>query len=501
MRNAVKYLESKLTFPIVMLTIIVIIGVLLRFNNIPYRYGFDYDAVRDALIALHGAQTLSLPLHGPPSALGSFHFGPWYYFQLILFQLFFPFQYAAWYSVTLISVVGIICMYGLGKKIADWKLGLILSLLTAISPSLITSGTGLSNPNMIITLTAASLWLFATMVKEKKNLVYGILLGFLIGLAINYHYQALTLLLIFPVLLLIQSHNRLKNIIAESVGILIACIPLLIFNYMNDWHTVRGLLFYMVEGKNAVYIPNSWTIYLRDFWPTFWSNTFGLPVLFGLMLGIFSVSILSIGVIKKNLNVTIISILIMFFIQFVYLRYFSSSREIYYLYFLQPFIICIVGIAVWQLGKIKFGTALAIMLLTLITIFALPKSLETARSPESYRMFTADIEQLVKEYPNQKFTVYDCGSIEKNNSHAYAFLLSHTGLLTQEGVKILFEDETCQVDRKVLMSDDVKELKIKRDVDTHKKKILILDSNSHKDVIKAGWQEISPESVYTRELL
>src|ERR1035437_5678635 len=86
---------------VIFLFAIVLFGAFLRFFNYPARYGFDIDATRDAILTQYAAAHYLLPMIGPASALGSFNFGPWYYYQLILFQHLVPFAYAPWVYITL----------------------------------------------------------------------------------------------------------------------------------------------------------------------------------------------------------------------------------------------------------------------------------------------------------------------------------------------------------------------------------------------------------------
>src|ERR1035437_6652890 len=85
---------------VILLFAIVLLGAILRFWGYPERYGFDIDATRDAILTQYAALHNLWPLIGPISALGSFNFGPWYYYQLILFQHIFPFAYTPWIYIS-----------------------------------------------------------------------------------------------------------------------------------------------------------------------------------------------------------------------------------------------------------------------------------------------------------------------------------------------------------------------------------------------------------------
>lgn len=98
-----------------LLLVILLIGSVLRFYNYPYRYSLGEETIRDAVIGIEGARQLQFPLTGSFSSLGSFTFGPWYAYQLIIFNLFVPFVYSPWIYLTLTSIFYIFVMYKIGS--------------------------------------------------------------------------------------------------------------------------------------------------------------------------------------------------------------------------------------------------------------------------------------------------------------------------------------------------------------------------------------------------
>lgn len=497
MKELIVTAKKYISLPRTLLIGVIGIGAYFRLYNVPQRFGFDYDATRDALIAIHGAQNFIFPLHGPPSALGDFYFGPWYYYQLIVSTLVFPFQYSAWYSVIAFSLFGIVCMYLLGEKMKDWRLGIILAGITAVSTSLVIAGTGLSNPKMIFPMTACSLWLFVKIIKDKHSLLTNIFFGFIVGVAINYHYQALTLLVLFPTALFFVK-RKLLYVIQAGIGIVISFIPLIMYEFMHSGRISQGLFFYFTQGKNAVYIPNSWTIYLKDFWPSFWSETFGIPLWLGLVVGILVVCTLGVSCIQKKLSKELLVLILIFCIQFLYLRYYTGEREIYYLYFIQPLLVVFLGYSLWILLEYRLGKFFVAVISIILLYFIIPNTLDHSFTPKSHRLYIHDIELLKREYPDKKFAVYDCGTKEKNNSQAFAFLLHHHKLLDANGTAVLFVDDTCVFDSNRFTFTN--ELVVEADVDTHKKKIYVEEKYSTDTITTGGWTHISPESVYDREL-
>lgn len=133
----------------VCLILILVVGIFFRFYNTPERYSLGIDSSRDAMIAIVGAEQIQLPLTGPFSSAGQFTFGPWYYYQIILFTLLTPFAYAPWIYMGIMSVLYIYISYLIGKNLFDKKFGLISALLVSLSPAAIITGTALANPHLV----------------------------------------------------------------------------------------------------------------------------------------------------------------------------------------------------------------------------------------------------------------------------------------------------------------------------------------------------------------
>ena len=113
---------------LLLLITILLLGVFFRFYNTPERYSMGDDSTRDAMVAIAGAQQLQFPLTGPFSSLGPFTFGPWYYYQLILFSLL-PLSYAPWIYMGITSLAFIFVIYKIGEELQGKYLDLLQHFL------------------------------------------------------------------------------------------------------------------------------------------------------------------------------------------------------------------------------------------------------------------------------------------------------------------------------------------------------------------------------------
>lgn len=438
------YLLSRSRYDVFLL-LIVILGIWLRFYNFPERYGFDFDASRDANIALYGARALVFPGLGPASALGPFHFGPWYYYQLILFQLLVPVLYAPWIYIGILSCGAIVAAYKVGESVQSKTLGLIMAAFVSFSPAQIAPGTGLSNPNLVVLPSLLALWLFIKLLQDKLSWKWSFSFALILGIGINNHYQMLPLLLLPVFLFFLTKQAKKTYLTSASFGFLVAFLPLLWFEISHGFLNLQGLFFYLTEGKNAVYIPNSWTLYLRDFWPAFLMNTSGLPLM-GVFVLLITSGISFVLLLKeKKLHRTLLILLSVFIIEFLYLRYFSANRESYYLLYLHPFLFLFYAFGLSYaitLKKHRMIQLVGLILITAALSITLLSSLQTIRSPESYTEVTTLVTTIRKQYAGRKIQLFDCAERTRGRSMGVLYLLDAQGMIDRNGVKIGLLDKT-----------------------------------------------------------
>jgi len=465
---------------------IIAIGAILRFYNYPYRYSLGEETVRDAVIGIEGARQLQFPLTGSFSSLGPFTFGPWYAYQLIVFYLIFPFVYSPWIYLSLISVFYIFIMYKIGRILAGDNFGLILSFIAAISPAQIISATHLTSHNSTNLFAALAIWIFLILISKDKSQWWNLLLGFVIGVGMNLHFQ-MGGLLILPLIVLVYKRKFL-NFAYSGLGVIISFIPILVFEMNNHWFTTRNIFFYLTEGKNAIYVPNRWLFYVRDFWPAFWSDALGIPVLFGsLVIILFLFSLVWLGY-KKKLSRNLILLIIAFLVNFIFLRYYWGPRFFGYLNFLRPFVFIFTTFAILNLKYKK--VYIGLILLPLIIFFSYPRTTSELKKDPYSMLVHNGVNELEKKYPNDKFVLYTCST--KYNSHYNSFAFSTLLLLEMKnkhgdkGIKIGLK-EKCQFPRKT----DLEDYPILSSIG-----LVDFSSASDSAILKAGWKPITFSKMY-----
>lgn len=429
---------------ILVFVIIFLLAFFFRFYNIPYRYGFDFDPTRDALIALYGSKNFVFPQIGPPSGIGPFNFGPWYYYQLILFSIIFPVPYSPWILIGITSLLFVVIMYKIGEILGGKKLGIILFLIAALSPAETGHTQALSNPSLIPLYSVLTFWIFLLLLNRKVSFLLSFFFGFILGIGINIHYEMIPMF-IFPILLFVFStFERAKRISAFIFGIFMPFIPLIVFNILHNWQTLNGMYYYLTQGRS--YIPYRWLFYIKDFWLSFWSYVFGVPEIVGLILALCSIITIIYMLVKKQLSYSEKLIILGFVFIFFSLRYLLALREYYYLIFVHPILITILGIVLLKLFKNKYLKYFTIFIFVFIIISMIKMDKVRIATREDFVLFKSEASRLIEMYPYKKFAIYACSTEhEKGRVQGIVYFLAKENKLDENGYKIAFEYKNCNI--------------------------------------------------------
>src|SRR5581483_2909240 len=412
-----KYLTKYLIIAIILL------GAVLRFYNFPNRYSMGEETVRDAVIGIEGARELQLPLTGSFSSLGSFTFGPWYAYQLAFFYLLIPNVYSPFLYLTLISVLYIFIMYRIGVLLDGEVFGLLLAFVAAISPTQIISATHLTSHNNTNLFAALTIWIFLKIIVKKISRWWGFFLGLAIGIGMNLHFQ-MSGLLFLPLLFLVIKQKRFYFLTAAA-GVFVAFIPLLIFELNNHWFTTRNLFIYITYSKNAVYVPNRWLFYLRDFWPAFWGDALGIPPLVaGLIIAAFLV-LFAFKAYKRKISQPLLFLFVAFVFEFILLRYYWGPRFFGYLNYFRPFVFIFTIFVIAELIKLvkdkRLKPAIGILFFGGIIFFSLPRVVSELHIDPYTAQIKKNLLVLMDKYPGKSFALYTCSPKYSSTYNSSAF--------------------------------------------------------------------------------
>lgn len=414
-------------------------AAILRFYNFPYRYNLGIETVRDAVIGVVGARQLQAPLIGSFSSLGPFTFGPWYAYQLIIFTIIFPYSYSPWIYLSIIAVIYVLLMYKIGEALGGKTFGLVLCILATFSPAAVISATHLTSHNNTNLFAALSILIFLKLLRNKVSYWWGFALGLAIGIGMNLHFQ-MSGLLILPLILIFYNRKKYFYFVSAAVGVFVAFIPLLFFELSNHWFNTRNLIYYIMYGKNAVYVPNRWPFYLRDFWPAFWADSLGTPVwVAGLIICLF-LAVLIWSYYKKKITLPMSLIIVAFVFNFILLRYYWGPRFFGYLNFLRPFVFIFTTFTILSLKKIKFGKYLILIPLAALIILAMPRNFSEMQTDQFTIAMYKGVGDIEKAYPTKKFVLYTCSktvqAANEQTSYSLLFLLDLEHKLDKNGLKV-----------------------------------------------------------------
>ena len=484
----IEEIKKHISLHIVLLLITILIAVFFRFYTTPNRYGFDYDPTRDALIVDYAVKTLQFPLIGPPSGVGPFGFGPWYYYQLILFKIVLPLDYAPWIYIGILSTLSVFVMYKIGVLMEGKTFGLLLASLAAVSPAETGQIRALSNPTLIPLYATLSIWIFLKFIKKNPSLWLAFLWGVVLGIGINNHYQMLGLLPLPLILFIYKKKKRWMGIVLFLIGIFLAFLPLIMFNLSHDLSTVKGIIFYITEGKNNVYIPNRWLFYIRDFWPMFWSYVLGLPSKFSIPIALYTVIGSFYLFCKGKISIGYIFLAIAFGINLFLLRSFPGQREYYYLLYLHPFIFIFFGLVIWQTFRFNFGRYIGFIILVIVFSGMILNSFVSLGTREDYVQFKRESQAIINNYTNKKFVLYECSNSQRNRVRGVVFFLNKENKISEDGVRIAFPNERC------LLPENGKS----QAVHLQGTKAIDISYFSEETLLRYGWKKITPKTVFTQ---
>jgi len=433
LRNLDKYRASVI--------LIFLFTIFTRFYNFPTRWGIGSDNARDAIIALEALSRHQLPLMGPFSSAGPFVTGGIYYWLVMAAYAIFPFFLSApWILTGAISVANVILLMYLGKNLVGKRFSLILGLLSTFALQYIGEALQLSNPTFVAVFAILTI-IFFVKFWQKNRTIFGLLMGLSIGLAINMHYEAINLLIFLPAVLFIPKmsfKHKINAFLLALLGLFLTAFPLLYWDAHQGFANTRNILDYLLIGQYRIYVPNSWKLFLFNYFPFYWSRVVGnyLPV--GLLLFFASGLAFIISIFRKKVSPQLLSLGIIFLILLLVNKSYRGERSDDYMLYFSPFVLIFTAFLIEQFFSFKnvlirsLGIALLVSLITInfLTIKNVLFYVNMIPNEETV------VNVLTQKYPNQKFSIYDYKYENSGFSLPLSLLLRSKGKLDANGVKI-----------------------------------------------------------------
>jgi len=161
-----------------------------------------------------------------------------YPLMIIPFYMIFGLQpYNAVYCSLFFSLLSIVFIYLIGKRVANRPTGVVAALFLTLCPLHIIYGKKIMSESLSTFLYLFVFWLFLKAIEheQKRNVSLLLFMGLIIGFSVSVRYANM---LIYPAIIvsLIYARNfkfklSIKEGVIVSIGVLIALIPIFIYNY------------------------------------------------------------------------------------------------------------------------------------------------------------------------------------------------------------------------------------------------------------------------------
>lgn len=474
--------------------VILLLATLFRFYNYHQHWGLGNDDARDALIGRVALERKELPIIGPFSSAGPFVFGPLFYWVIMASYILLPFAFTApWIITGLTSVAVVFILMQIGKTIGGRNLAIILGVLAATSPQMIFRSLSLG-PHSYVPICASLLILNLILLWQKQKTKYALFMGLALGTGLSMHYQIINLLIFFPALLLIPQikfKRKLLMLCIMLIGFLIPSLPLLIWEAKQEFANTRNILDYILIAQYRLYVPNSWRLFLIQFFPNYWAFVMGGQYIIGFLLMTITPLLLTYSFAKKKLPGTLLTLGTIFLILVIVNRYYKGERSEGYLLYMLPFILIFSAYGIYtlitqELVKSKIQKLIP-TIGTLILVAVITGNLMQIQKHLAYQTpvsgYEKGVEELIKKYPDKKFSVYDYQWKQSAQSQPLSFLLERRGKIDKDGMPIGFSCNTL-CDQSF---PEIASLAGYPVLDLSSEKNLTTDSN---------WVNVNPDSMY-----
>jgi len=473
----------------ILILLIIIFAAFLRFYNYDNRFGIAADQARDVLIVRQALRDHTLPLVGPFSAAGSFVFGPyWYWFFVIPVALFPHYLLAPWIFQSILYVLIIPITYLAGKKIINYKFGLLLAFFTAISAKEITLSTNLIISALVGFFAFVIFYFFIKFLKEKKSVdIY--IISFLISLSINTHFEAVPLIFLIP-MALVYSKQKAKDIVFSIIFFIIPFAPLFIFNLNSNFYESSNILNLHNQapnGRTIVQVLKPWFDFGFTFIPRVWRDVLGSNAIIANLFIILSILLNLIMLIKRKMPKEILGIFFSFVLMLAFLLLYKGRLFENFLSFIFPFILFISAWTCFILfKKNKFAGTFVIIIISLFTLISNFSQINNAVNNTS-TITNYFKNALIKNYPNTKFSLYNYNNINTDIAYSLSLYLDMEGKISDQGMRIGFANVGAPVNHQIIINNKALGLTI-----------YTLHGTSNKEINKENFKPVNANNIYNQ---
>lgn len=371
-----------------LLLLIILIGAFFRLYKSAEFFNYNHDQdlagwiIKDILINKH------IRLAGQMTSTMGVLIGPLFYYLLVPFYAAFNLDpIGGVYLVAFLGVFAIWSCYFVFSEIFDKKVGIISSIIYAVSPYIVFNDREVV-PTMPIMLW--SIWfLYATYLlsvgKHKNGLIISAVLISVVW-HINLGLLILSPLLLFAVFISKKKLN-LRLIALPLILFFVLSTPLIIFEARHGFSEIKSVLLSVSQDQGDILkgwskVSKIFNIVAKNVSGIIWGEPSKIPI----SLAFWLVSALSIVLVfkKKIKSETFFLMFIWFLITTAFFSIYSKPVSEYYLNSLTILWVCIISVALSELIKIKNTRYFGVLLLLVFVSYSLYRFLNFADNKQGY---------------------------------------------------------------------------------------------------------------------
>lgn len=246
------------------LLVVFFIFCFIRFVGLEKRIIFDWDQERDAYVIKEILINKKLTLIGP-RVLGpkGFFLGPYFEYLLVPFYWLTKLKpQALIYFLIVYNLTFFWLSFYVLKKYFNFQIALIFLYIWSIHPGMFRIDQVAWNP-LLIPLFVIISWSLLLQKIERGLIKHWFLIGVVVGLGINFHFQLIFLLPFVLVIFFFQKNNFKKEFFWFLLGFFLPFLPLIIFDLRHNFLNFKAIANFSGSfGEKADYL--AW-------WPV-WAN-------------------------------------------------------------------------------------------------------------------------------------------------------------------------------------------------------------------------------------
>lgn len=439
----------KRNFKYLIIFSIIIFYFLSRFYRLEELYTFSFDQYRDAWVIKQILIDKKLILIGPQSSFYGIFYGPGWYYSLAPFYWIFALNpIGGAVSAIFYGLVALMLLWYAGEKFFSWKTGLVASLIYIFSYQINFLNRACRNDPPLMAFSLIILYLTCLISKKKQSAWLVVLLGFISGLGLHYHFSAIVFL---PMVIISFIFLKTKKIAEKTIlllgGFVFSLFPLIIFelrhkfiisssilNLSNQIGASLSLNFLQKLYLNSLIVLNNfWQIIIPE-----QSNIYIRLLMFGLTLIFLFSYFLETSRKKENNFIKVFLIWLLFPV--IFFSFYFNYGSGYYFLLNFPIFILILAESIVQLWPTKPLKIIIIFFFCLMLVENF-KILNTKDNKRSLRYLNQAIEFIKKDSQNKSIFInhfskdnfkvgfnyliyyYDLNKIDKRNDEKFSSYL------------------------------------------------------------------------------